>query len=388
MSRPLYLTRAAAVLPTETLADAAVVVADGKVQAINPPHKPADGLEEDLGGAWLLPGLVDLHSDAIEKIAEPRAGVRVPLDFATTQLDRQCALVGITTCFHSPTFAGAESGLRNNAGAAELVHAIKHSAATQLIDNRVHCRFEVCEPAALDLILNLITAGACDLVSLMDHSPGQGQFKTEADYRYYLANNRNLSADAIDTLLANRAAALPGTEARIQTLAAAARDHGLALASHDDDTPERVAMLAALGARISEFPVSRAAAHAARELNLATVVGAPNVVRGGSHDGNLSALELIADDLATCVSSDYIPATMLPAVFRVQAALDWPLHRAAALAAGNPAAAAGLTDRGQLAPGQRADLIAVQCHHVQPVVTRTWVAGQCVLSTASRFPTP
>ena len=383
MSRPRYLTHAAAVLPTATLADAAIVVAAGQIQAINPPHKPADALEENLGGAWLLPGLVDLHSDAIEKIAEPRAGVRVPLDFATTQLDRQCALVGITTCFHAPTFAGAESGLRNNAGAVELVHAIKSSVSTQLVDNRVHCRFEVSEPAALDLILSLIAAGECDLVSLMDHSPGQGQFKSAADYRYYLANNRNLSADAIDALLASRAAARPGTEERIKTLAAAARERGLALASHDDDTPERVATLAALGAHISEFPVSRAAAHAARELGLATVVGAPNVVRGGSHDGNLSALELIAEDLATCVSSDYIPATMLPAVFRVQEALDWPLHRAVALAAGNPAAAAGLTDRGQLAPGQRADLITVERHHAQPVVTRTWVEGRCVLSTAS-----
>lgn len=370
----LYLTGAQVVLPDETLADAAVLIADGRIIAINP--TTGHGAPEiKLGGRLLLPGLVDLHCDALEKEVEPRPNVQFPLDFAVAQADKRNAAAGVTTVFHALSFANAEFGVRNNAVAAGVARAVHAWRAHALVDNRVHCRYEVTDETALPVLLDLLEHDAMQLLSFMDHTPGQGQFKDIGAYRDYLARAYQTAPDEIDELIARKLDAAAGSMERVQALAARARDCGVAVASHDDDSPARVETMAALGATISEFPVNLETALAAKQKNIATLYGAPNVLRGKSQSGSMRALDAVAHGVADCLCGDYSPAALLPSVLKLPAAADISLSAAVRLVTANPAHAARLTDRGEIAVGRRADLVAIKDLGGLPQVERVWVRG-------------
>jgi alpha-D-ribose 1-methylphosphonate 5-triphosphate diphosphatase len=353
-----YLTGARVVLADDILNDASVLIEEGKIAAINPGavgNVPAI----DLKGQTLMPGIIDLHCDALEKEVEPRPNVHFPTDFAVAQADRRNASAGITTVFHALSFANEELGVRNNGIAASVARAVRQWNKNALIDNRVHCRYEVTDPTAPETLLELMEAGDMHLLSVMDHSPGQGQFKSLEAFRNYLSRTYQHSEAELDALVDKKLAQGEGAMDRVRLLIDAARKKGIRVASHDDDTAEKVAALHDMGVGISEFPINLAAASAARERGMSTIFGAPNVLRGKSQSGSMRALDAIVEGVADCLCADYHPATLIGAAFRLPQLSGISLPAAVRLVSLNPARAAGLDDRGEIAVGKRADLIAV-----------------------------
>ncbi len=373
------LTGARVALANETRDKLDVLIEDGVIAALDP-ESSGDARVIDLAGRLLMPGMIDLHCDALEKEVEPRPNVHFPLDFACAQADKRNAAAGITTVYHALSFANHELGVRNNAFAAEIARAVHAWQAHALIDNRVHVRYEVTDETAPTVLGTLIENGDAHLMSFMDHSPGQGQFRDVEAYRAYLARTYKTDDAALDDILARKAEAARGAMARMETLAALARARGVALASHDDDSPAKVDTVAALGAAISEFPVNVETARAARAKGLATLFGAPNVLRGKSQSGNMRALDAVLEGVADCLCGDYSPAALLPSVLRLPELAGLDLHEAIALVTANPARAAGLADRGEIAAGRRADLVAVKWLGGLPQAERVWSGGKPALS--------
>ncbi|MGY6273403.1 alpha-D-ribose 1-methylphosphonate 5-triphosphate diphosphatase [Achromobacter denitrificans] len=375
-----YLTHARVVMADRVLEDSAVLIDDGRIVAIEPAGARA-GREIDLEGQTLLPGLIDLHCDAIEKEAEPRSRVLFPLDFAVAQVDRRNAAAGITTPYHALSFANSEWGVRNNETAAEVVRAVRAFRRHSLVDNRVHCRYEVTDATSVDVLRALMDEGAVDLLSVMDHSPGQGQFKTLESYLQYMMGNHAMSRGEAEEAAQAKTRAKDGAVARVEALLSHAQGLGIPTASHDDDSIHRIATMRNLGVAMSEFPITLDTARAAVSCGLPTILGAPNVLRGQSQSGSMRAIDAVRAGVASCLCSDYQPSTLIAAAFAVAAQTDLTLPQAAALVTLNPAQACGLADRGRIAPGLRADLVAVARVGGQPLISHTWSAGRLVFST-------
>ena len=378
----LYLTGARVVLRDAVLENAAVLIEDGTIAAINP--KSGRGAKTiDLRGKTLIPGMIDLHCDALEKEVEPRPSVHFPLDFACAQADKRNAAAGVTTVFHALSFANEELGMRNNAFAASVARAVHAWNPHGLVDNRVHCRYEVTDPTAPEVLLELMAADEMHLLSVMDHSPGQGQFKDIAAFRDYLARTYKKSETELDTLVQNKLAQAEGAMARIRLLIEAAKKKGIHIASHDDDTPEKIETLHALGVGISEFPINLESARAARSKGMSTVFGAPNILRGKSQSGAVRALDAVIAGVADCLCADYHPAALIVAVFQLPELAGISLADAVRLVSINPARAAGLTDRGEIVAGKRADLVSVV--HVNGLAQASSVFSAGKLVFEARF---
>lgn len=381
MNTYFYLTGAHVVLENETLNDAAVLIADGHIVAINPASS-AGAQEIDLSGHILMPGMIDLHCDALEKEAEPRPGVHFPFDFACAQADKRNAAAGITTIYHALSFANAELGVRNNATAAELARAVHAWQEHALVDNRVHARYEITDPTAPKILNQLLGNDEINLMSFMDHTPGQGQFKSIEAYRDFLSRTYKKDAAEIEALLADKLAQGEGAVVRMEQLAQRAREFDIPLASHDDDRPEKIGVVKALGVAVSEFPINLETAQAARAAGLSTLFGAPNVVRGKSQSGSMRALDAVREGVADCLCGDYSPAALLPAVLQLPELAGITLPQAVALVTCNPARAVALNDRGVIEPGKRADLLAVRHLGGLPQVARVWSDGIPVVTLA------
>ena len=378
MKRTL-LIHARVVLPTEVHDDIAVLIENGLIVALDPGGTSNTEII-DLSGRILIPGMIDLHCDALEKEIEPRPNVHFPLDFACAQADRRNAVAGITTVFHALSFANHEFGVRNNAFAAEIARAVHTWQPHALIDNRVHVRYEVTDETAPPVLSELIEKGDAHLISFMDHSPGQGQFRDVEAYRDCLARTYKTDEDALDTILARKLEAAQEAMARMRSLAEKAKYHGVSIASHDDDSPGKVATVQALGAVISEFPINLETARAAREKGLSTLFGSPNILRGKSQSGNMRALDAVREGIADCLCGDYSPAALLPSIMRLPSLTDISLSQAVSMVTVNPARAAGLSDRGEIAIGKRADLVAVKMHGSLPQAEKVWINGTPILS--------
>lgn len=372
------LTHATVVFADEVRDDVAVLIEGDTIAALDPASS-AGATEMNLAGRTLMPGLVDLHCDAMEKEVEPRPGVHFPLDFACAQADKRNAAAGITTAYHALSFANDELGVRNNAFAAEIARAIHDWQLHALVDNRVHLRYELTDETAPPVLSALLDAGHAHLLSFMDHSPGQGQFRDVEAYRRYLAKTYKTDERQLDIILERKVQAAKGVLGRMGALAFRARLRGVAIASHDDDSPAKVATVCALGAVISEFPINLETAQAARAHGLATLFGAPNILRGKSQSGNMRALDAVLAGVADCLCGDYSPAALLPSVMRLPALAGITLPAAIALVTRNPARAAGLTDRGEIAVGKRADLIAVKHFGCLPQAEAVWSGGKSAL---------
>ncbi|MDT8405874.1 MAG: alpha-D-ribose 1-methylphosphonate 5-triphosphate diphosphatase [Methylococcales bacterium] len=379
----LLLTNARVVLEDQVFDHASLLIENGLIAAIEP-ENPRVEQTFDLNGAWLMPGLIDLHADALEKDIEPRPNVHFPLTYAIAQADKRNAAAGITTAFHSLSFANAELGLRNNDIAENIVRAIHDFQPFGLTDNRVHTRYEITDPTALPVLTRLVDDGLVHLLSVMDHTPGQGQFKDMRAYQEYLQNSYKKSAEETRQLIDDKLAQAEAARERVQTLVAHAHDHGVHVASHDDDCPEKIAEIKALNIHISEFPINLETARAARAENMHTIMGAPNIVRGKSQSGSMKAQDAIEHDVATCLCSDYAPAALLTSLFTLVERHVLSLPEAVRLASFNPAQALGLTDRGVIAAGKRADLIAVDSIGGLSQVTATWCAGKAVYQAGYR----
>jgi alpha-D-ribose 1-methylphosphonate 5-triphosphate diphosphatase len=373
----LYLTGARVVLRDEVLASASVLIENDIITAINP-ENVSDAHEIKLDGKTLIPGMVDLHCDALEKEVEPRPNVHFPLDFACAQADKRNAAAGVTTVFHALSFANHELGVRNNRFAAEIAKAIHQWQPHALVDNRVHCRYEVTDPTAPEVLHELLESGEMHLLSVMDHSPGQGQFKDIAAYRDYLARTYKKTEAELDQIISSKIDMTHGAMARIEKLVKAAHQAGVQVSSHDDDSAEKVETLHALGVTISEFPINLESARAAKARGMHTIFGAPNILRGKSQSGSVRALDAIMNGVGDCLCADYHPATMIVAAFRIPELADISLSEAICKVSWNPAVAAGLHDRGEIAVGKRADLVAVSQINGLHQASSVWSSGKRV----------
>ncbi|MFK5914295.1 MAG: alpha-D-ribose 1-methylphosphonate 5-triphosphate diphosphatase [Woeseiaceae bacterium] len=369
-----YLTHARIILEDSIIEDGSVLIGEGKILSINPDIVDAEEVI-DLKGKTLMPGMIDLHCDALEKEVEPRPNVHFPLDFACAQADKRNAAAGITTVYHALSFANDELGVRNNDFAAKIVRAVNDWSPHALVDNRVHCRYEITDETGTPVLKKLIEEKAMHLISMMDHTPGQGQFKDMAAYTNYLTQTYKKTADEVNVIVERKLEAASGAFLRMEDLAIAAHAAGISVASHDDDSLERIETMNNIGADISEFPITLEAANAAKEAGMSTIFGAPNILRGKSQSGSVKAIEAIQEGVADCLCADYSPASLIVAIFKIPELSDLDLPSAVRLVTKNPAKAAKLNDRGEIAVGKRADLIVIDTPAGLPQVSQVWSNG-------------
>lgn len=375
------IKHATVVTPNGILPDAAVAFEDGVIVRID---ERSNGKEAqiDAGGRYLLPGFIDMHSDAIEKEIEPRPGAVFPLDVAIYELDKRLASCGVTTMYHSISFAENEVGLRSNKTAATIAARLRALAPVLTVQTKVHARYEVTDIGALPYLKELVEQEGIDLLSVMDHTPGQGQFKEIMSFKNYYGRVYRKSDEELERIIATKMLAKERIgEESLQAVIGMCKRHDIPLASHDDDTAEKVRWLSDLGITISEFPVTLEAARAASGSGLSVCLGAPNILRGNSQSRNLSARDAIAQGWCDIICSDYSPMSMLHAVFALAECGMLPLHEAVNMVSTNPARALGIAaETGALEVGKSADMVLVAKDCV-PRVLRTWVAGREVFAT-------
>lgn len=370
----MWIENARLILPDRVLERGALKIEGDKIADIQE-SAPAHAL--DARGMTLLPGLVDMHGDMIERELEPRPGTRFDHDLAMIELDKRLASCGVTTAFASISFADG-LGLRSDGRATEIIEELVTNRPHLLVDHRIHARYEVSNTACQPKLIEMVAGGLIDLISLMDHTPGQGQYRDMETYVQYTAKWLGKDAALIRQLAEDRMAA-DGEEVwrTGAELGRAAREHGLAVASHDDDTAKKVELVAGMGATISEFPVTLEAAQEACKIGMTVFMGAPNALRGKSHSGNLSALDALEAGVLHGLAADYSPMSMLQAAWKIagEERLGWP--DAIKLVSETPARATGMHDRGRLEVGQRADLLLVE-DHLRPRVRMTLSAGRVI----------
>jgi alpha-D-ribose 1-methylphosphonate 5-triphosphate diphosphatase len=377
MTAETILTNARLVLPDAVL-DGTLVLRNGLVADVQPGRSQAPGAL-DLEGDHLIPGIVDVHTDNLERQVLPRANARWPSRSAMIAHDAQCVAAGVTTILDALCLGDlgfdTERGQTFLDGVRDLDELADLGALKG--EHFLHLRCELPArdmPPALDPVVD---HPRVVMVSLMDHSPGVGQYRDIPRYaamrkRQTQWNDAQVQA-RIDSLLAQRAEL---REKQRAWLLDRIRHRNLPLASHDDDTPAEMARNLADGITISEFPVTMEAARAARDLRVEVIAGAPNIVRGGSHSGNVAAADLVREGLAHAFASDYVPASMLEAAWRAVEAGGITLPQAIAMVTDAPARMARLTDRGRLAPGLKADLVRVRSLGDMPLVRGVWRAGE------------
>lgn len=374
------ITNVRIVTPGVVIDHGTLTARDGRIVSITRGAASLDRDAADGRGRLLLPGFIDLHNDGIEQELEPRPRALFPLSVALPALESRLVSHGITTIFHSFSFMDGREGSLESERLEPTIRELNRLRRTGVIRHLVHARYEMVEFQHFERLRRLIDDREVGLVSFMDHTPGQGQYRNVEHLVSYYARKYNSTRAEVDALIEerNRKALNPAVGATLEKLAAHVRAAGLPLASHDDDTPEKVARMRALGVGICEFPVDPAAALAAARGGLHVAVGAPNVLRGKSTTGNLSALEAIASNAADILCSDYYTPALLHAVFRLVRDRVLLLPDAVRMVSVHPARAAGLdAELGALEVGKRADMVLVNDSEV-PAVVGAWVGGQRV----------
>jgi alpha-D-ribose 1-methylphosphonate 5-triphosphate diphosphatase len=367
--------RSTRVLTPGGIRPATVHCEDGVIAAVK---DHADGEALDAGGALLAPGLVDLHGDAFERQIMPRPGVRFPLPVAIAETDRQLIANGITTAFHGITCSW-EGGLRSYATGHGFAAALAEMGPRLATQHKVHWRFEAYSLDALAPTLSMLKDGSIALLALNNHMPAIRRKIEQAGKLLEYAERAETDGATFRERVQRALARESEVGDALRELAATAHEFGIALASHDDTTMEDRAQSRALGTTICEFPLNETALEDARASHAAVVLGAPNVLRGGSHCGGMSAADLIARGRCDVLVSDYYYPALFHAPFRLAASGTATLEQAWALASSNAAAAGGLKDRGQIAPGLRADLLLVDDSIADhPRLASAWVAGRRV----------
>jgi alpha-D-ribose 1-methylphosphonate 5-triphosphate diphosphatase len=336
----------------------------------------------DLDGAFLAPGLVELHTDNLERHLSPRPKVDWPHRAAILAHDRELAGTGITTVFDAVRVGSIVSGQSKRYGryARAVCNEIAalRSEGLLRISHHVHLRAETCSETLIEELDAFGPRDRIGLISMMDHTPGQRQFTDLAKFEAYVRGKYTFGDDEFRDYVVFLSAlqARVGQSHEAATVAAATR-LGATLASHDGTTVQQVETSHKHGVRIAEFPTTIAAADACHAHGIATMMGAPNLVRGASHSGNVAASDLAARDRLSILSSDYVPAALLMAAVQL-GALWRDLPRAMATVTSCPADAVGLSDRGRIAVGARADLICFSAVQDTAAIHQTWCAGQRV----------
>lgn len=370
------LTNALLVLPGEVIAGT-LVIRGGLIADVQPGRSNLAGAE-DLGGDHLIPGIIDVHTDNLERQVQPRATARWPSRSAMLAHDTQTAAAGVTTvldalCLGDLGFdVGRTQTFRE--GVADL-DALAHTGLLRS-EHFLHLRCELPAVDMPELVESVADHPLVRMVSLMDHSPGVGQYRDVERYRQMRVRQHRLTPEQVE----RRIAELLEQRARLREkqrrwLLDRVAHRALPLASHDDDTPEEVARNAADGITISEFPVTMEAAQAARKHGVEVIAGAPNIVRGGSHSGNVAAADLVRAGAVDVLASDYVPPAMVEAAWLSAGSGDVSLPQAVGMITDGAARMVGLADRGRIEAGLRADLVQVHPFEGHAVVRRVWRAG-------------
>jgi len=372
------LIKNARIVTRDQVFSGVVRVEDGKIRDVEPGTTSAREAE-DWDGDYLLPGLIELHTDNLEKHLAPRPGVQWNTDAAFVIHDAQVAAAGITTVFDALAIGSRSNvGLRGRDLQTQCAQALKRFSERQLLraEHFLHLRCEIATADVVDVFDSLCAHPLLRLASVMDHTPGQRQWHDREQWRRYQERNGKLSDEHVTTALAELADEQQRyADVHRRAIVERCQALGVPVASHDDTLVEHVEQAAAEGIVLAEFPTTRVAAEAARAHRISTIMGAPNIVRGGSHSGNVSALELAKANLLDILSSDYVPSSLLTAVFELVDKADWTLPRAMATVSAEPARTAGLHDRGVIAPGLRADFVRVTMLDALPVPRATYRAG-------------
>lgn len=371
----------ARIVTEDAIVEGGVAWRDGRFDG--PAGRPvAPEYAVDFEGDYLLPGLVDLHTDNLEKHFAPRPNVTWDAVLAAISHDAQVAAAGVTTVFDSLCVGQSIRQVDRVEWLKPMLSgmATARDAGVLKVDHRLHLRCEMTDPKTPALFDDLASDFKVDFVSVMDHAPGHRQSPDVARYidnmAAYAGNDRATIEGQVDALI-ERSRTLGGGIGREIAARASAQD--LPLATHDDDQAAHVEFARSLGAAMSEFPTTMEAATAARDAGLMVAGGAPNLVRGGSHSGNVAVADMARAGALDVLCSDYLPGAMLPAIFCLTADdIGWALPRAVATATLGPAHAAGLDDRGVIADGMRADMVRVRLIAGRPHVLCVWREGERV----------
>ncbi len=381
----MWLSDFTLVLPDRIVARGSIRIEADRIAEIAD-HPVAGGVPGD--GLHLFPGFIDIHGDMIEMEIEPRPRVELPMELALGTLDARLAAAGVTTAYASVSFSrGAKDGaLRSFDHTSRVIRGVRAGAPGLRVDHRVHARFDITFDKAVEVISDLVRDNMVDLVSLMDHTPGQGQYRDVERHIAQVAYVDGIDADAarakVIDKIARRTRPAEVMTATLSAVSELCRNARVPLASHDDDTAAKADLMAGLGAVVSEFPVTIEAARRADERGMLIAMGAPNALRGLSYSGNLSARDVHAEGLLSILAADYHPGTILPAILVLAVTDPEGLAGTARLATLKPAQAMGLTDRGALSVGLRADLAIADCSGIGRIVA-SFSAGRPAYSEGS-----
>jgi alpha-D-ribose 1-methylphosphonate 5-triphosphate diphosphatase len=376
MTETTILANAILVLPG-SVQRGTIVLENGQISRIDEGSAvPAGAI--DCEGDLVMPGLIELHTDNLERHIQPRPGVDWPHTPAIIAHDAEMAGVGITTVFDAlrvGSLVTRERGAREYARQMADEILLARKAGVLRVNHFIHLRAEVCSETLTSELAKFGPEDSVGIVSLMDHTPGQRQFADLAQLRRYMRGKYGLTEEEflahveVQTALGNRV-----RDAHEQSAVAAARMLGATLASHDDTTRDHVEQSARYGAAVAEFPTTAEAARACRDRGIAVMMGAPNLIRGGSHSGNVAAHDLASEGLLSILSSDYVPSALLSGALML-GDLWGDLARGISTVTSAPAKATGLTDRGTLDIGTRADIVRVHRFGNGGAVRGTWVGG-------------
>ncbi|EMV9403552.1 alpha-D-ribose 1-methylphosphonate 5-triphosphate diphosphatase [Klebsiella michiganensis] len=357
-------------------------VQDGRISAFaESQSRLAEAIDGE--GGWLLPGLIELHTDNLDKFFTPRPKVDWPAHSAMSSHDALMVASGITTVLDAVAIGDVRDGGDRLENLEKMINAVEETQKRGLnrAEHRLHLRCELPHHTTLPLFEKLVGREPVSMVSLMDHSPGQRQYADRSKYRDYYQGKYHLTNEEMDKFEEEQMAlAAAWSQPNRQRIAAICRERNIALASHDDATFEHVLESRQLGSVIAEFPTTIAAAQASRQHGMNVLMGAPNIVRGGSHSGNVAAHHLAASGLLDILSSDYYPASLLDAAFRIadDEGNAFTLAQAIRLVSKNPSQALGLHDRGTIAEGKRADLVLARRHGEHIHIDHVWRQGKRV----------
>ena len=372
------------VLPDRIL-DGKILALDGdRIHSIAEEIPPEAGKVIDAHGRYITPGFFDVHSDKIEQFILPRPTAQFDFELALKECERELLHLGITTIYHSFSLLKDElfgkSPLRTRENVEKMAALIRDiHDRNHLIHHRFHLRIEIDNLDAYAIAKAMIAQGLAHEISFMDHSPGQGQYRNLEIYQKTIRkyHGREIEELGFEKVLEMQRNKKTLSFEQLKELCQFAHENGVAVASHDDDTLEKLDMNREIGVDISEFPINLEAAKYARSLGFATVVGAPNILLGGSHSGNMSAAEAIQAGCADILCSDYYPPAILHSIFAMHLKYGVPLPEMVKKATLNPAVAMGLgQDYGSIEPGKKADLLVIGILDGYPVITHVLVDGR------------
>ena len=387
--RSFIITNATVVTPGEVLTNTSVMVENGIITRI------AQWMDEkyasaviDAEGGIVMPGIIDIHTDAMDAEIVPRTGADIPIVIAFRELERKMSGCGFTTVYHSMHlgYNAAETHSRSKYTREEVFETVHNaSKSSTLLNNKIHLRFELSGVSAYKTCFELMDKGCIDLLSVMDHTPGQGQITKEYAIEFIMKSAKKSRDEAIKDL-EDRAndPIIAGKE--LEALIKHARDLHIPVASHDDDSIEKVDYMHNLGVNICEFPINMETAQHAAKIGMHVIGGASNILRGGSLSGNLSMKEAVINGSVDSLCSDYYPPAIIHSVFKLYLEEGLPLNEAVNLATLHPAKAAGIDHHtGSLATGKDADLLLVKLLDGIPMVTHTFVRGHLVAQASNQL---